>query len=556
MILLRGQRVQPLLDELNNAIQHYMQKSRFILAVLAIVGAQGCVHQTAMMDPALHSLWSGNPVPEPVLQAATLRHKQDVSLIEMQQAFALLRKGELLTDDRNQAKRHLEKAVASFDDLKEPNNFSTAFTIDSNTPYRGRPYERVLASTMLGILDIADGRCDMALPAFKTAEFLDARWQPFQFGSDAPLVYALSLRCLKQVNASQGDITRAKDGLFRSIRLNQALETVRDTLQEHARDLAQQELPSQIAFLLIDAGISSALMEAPADADASSILDKVVTDSLRFYVQVLSDKNDPLFESVSKYAKREPSAQSLLSLTNALTNALNSLVAKADTVHNIKAKLSRKLAESREIADAVSVASMQPKATLIFEGVGPKIRSEGEYKQIARILPSSEESARPGTALVTTHAHNQCGFHQEGNTLTIVMCDERMSRSETSSFAHKQDRLAAKLWSSSYQATSMVGRRFDMILKGRAEFRLGAEQTALIGGVTSLALLEAGSQLQRDCDLYGKNCESARNMQLAGAVAGVIAGGAWLAGHAVNPEADTRHLTNTFESGYLVISKK
>lgn len=543
---------KPLLDATNNAIQRYMQKPLFILAVLAMIGAQGCVHQTAMTDPALHNLWRGNPIPEPVVQAATKRWTQDTSLIEMQQAFALLRKGNLSTNDKSQAKRYLEKAVASFDDLKEPNNFSTAFTADANTPYRGRPYERVLAATTLGILDIADGRCDMALPAFRTAEFLDARWQPFQFGSDAPLVYALSLRCLKQMNASQGDIDRAKDGLFRSIRLNHALETVRDTLQEHAHDLAQQELPVQIAFLLIDAGVSSALMEAPAKADAAAILDKVATDSLRFYVQVLSDKNDPLFESVSRYSKTASSAQALLSLTN----ALNSLITKADTLHNIRAKLGRKIEEAREIAKAVSEASMLPKAMLIFDGIGPKIRSEGEYNQIARVVASSEDAAKPGVALVSAQAHDQCGFHQGEGTLTIVMCDAQASRSEARALGTKKDWLAAKLWSSSYQATSMVGRRFDKILKGRAQFRLGTEQTALIGAATALALLDTGNKLQRDCDLYGRNCDAAHNMQLAGAVAGVIAGGAWLAGRAVNPEADTRHLTDTFESGYLVIRKE
>jgi len=250
-----------------------MKKIGLVLAVIAIIGAGGCAHRTAMTDPTLSGLWNGNPIPEPALQAATEKWKQDSSLIEMQQAFALLRKGNLSADARKQAKYYLERAVASFDDLKEPNNFSKAFTADSHTPYRGRPYERVLASALLGILDIADGRCDMALPAFKTAEFLDARWQPFQFGSDAPLVYALSLRCLNQMNAPKGDMDRAKDGLFRAIRLNNAVETIRDTIQEHAHDLASQQVSSQISFLLIDAGISSALMEAPADASANDILD-------------------------------------------------------------------------------------------------------------------------------------------------------------------------------------------------------------------------------------------------------------------------------------------
>jgi len=276
----------------------------------------------------------------------------------------------------------------------------------------------------------------------------------------------------------------------------------------------------------------------------------------------LSDKNDPLYESLSNYAhkleasigskEKAPSAQALV-LVN---NSLKSLITRANAASKLRTKLERKIADAQSLTDAVSEAVVKPKAVLVFEGNGPKIRAEGEYSQIARIVPASEELARPGVSLVKARARERCGVHQDEHSLTIVMCDEQTLRSDPPSLGPKQDFVAAKLWSSSYQATSMVGRRFDKVLKGRAEFRLGAEQTALIGAVAALSLLDSGNALQRECNLYGRNCDSARNLQMAGAIAGLLAGGAWLAGRAVNPEADVRHLTNTFESGYLALRRK
>jgi hypothetical protein len=275
-----------------------------VTLTLALLGAFGCTHITSMSDPALQGLWNGRPLEADAVEHATTKWPKDVALLEMQQSFALLRKGDLSQNGRAEAKLYLERAVAAFDDLKEPNNFSTAFTTDANTPYRGRPYERVLASTFLGILDVADGRCDMAIPAFKTAEFLDARWQPFQFGSDAPIVYALTLRCLNQMRAAPGDIARAQDGLFRSVRLLETVEEVRAALEAQASHLQQQPYSTQISFLIIDAGLSSALMEAPGDAKAGDILERITSDAIRYYAQVLNDKTDPMFETLDSYAKK------------------------------------------------------------------------------------------------------------------------------------------------------------------------------------------------------------------------------------------------------------
>lgn len=516
-----------------------MRNFAFFAVLLAFLGASGCTHLTAMSDPALSGLWVGQPLSSNAIANATQNWPNEVALIEMQQAFALLKRGDLSSNTRADAKRYLERSVASFDDLKQPSNFSTAFSADANTPYKGRPYERVLASLFLGILDVADGRCDMAIPAFKTAEFLDARWQPFQFGSDAPLVYALTLRCLHQTRASSGDIDRAKDGLLRSIRLLQAVEGTR-------RMIAEEAYTDHVSLMLIDAGLSSALMEAESSANSSEILDRVVSDSMRYYVQVLADKNDPLNETLANKANAQDLVQ--------MTNALKSIVGRANRDGRLVAFLSAKINEAYTITNKVVAAVTKPKAVLVFEGTGPRIVAEGEHQEIAKVVPASEELARPEVSFMRAHAEHRCGFYQESNTLTIVLCDEATAKLEGSgNSSAKHPVKGVKLWSSSYQATSMVGRRFDKVLKGRAVFRSGSESVALIGAATAVALLHTGNTLAQECQHSGRNCEAARNMQLAGAIAGVFAGGAWLAGRAVNPEADTRHLTNTFESGYLML---
>lgn len=530
--------------------------------LLALICSFGCAHRTSMSDPALRDLWNGVPMPAGTIEEAAKKWPNDVTLLELQEGFALLRKGNFSKEARADAKRYFERAAMSFDDLKQPNNFSVAFTADANTPYRGRPYERVLASMFLGILDMADGRCDMAIPAFKSAEFLDARWQPFQFGTDAPMVYALNLRCLIHAKASQGDIVRSKEGLFRSLRMLEGVDGIRSSLENEAHDLENQDPSVQIAFIILDAGISSALMESDMKANAEEILDRVVTDSIRFYVQVLSNKDDSMYETLKVFADKlekrigskdkAPSAQAIAQIDR----SLRSLIRQANSGGRLNAKLERAIEKASTTTDAIYSAVSKPKTRLLFEGVGPSVVAEGQYSEIARVVPKKESDAKASVDRARFSVVERCGIHQRSRGLDIVLCDEKALQNDEGQPEGQDTWTGVKLWSSSYQATSMVGRRFDKILKGRAEFRMGTETAALIGAVTAVALLEIGSQLADECRRTGRNCEAAQNMQIAGAVAGLLAGGAWLAGRAVNPEADTRHVTDAFESGYLMLQKE
>jgi hypothetical protein len=183
--------------------------------------------------------------------------------------------------------------------------------------------------------------------------------------------------------------------------------------------------------------------------------------------------------------------------------------------------------------------------------------AEGEYKEVAKVVPSSGKNARPSVEMVEIKVADQCGVHQRDNGgVDFVLCDAEAMKHGDQNDDQGQLWSGVKLWSSSYQATSMVGRRFDTILKGRAEFRMGTETAALIGAATAVALFAASNDYARQCQTTGRNCEAAQNLQVAGAVAGLLAGGIWLAGRAVNPEADTRHVSDAYESGYLMLQSK
>ena len=71
----------------------------------------------------------------------------------------------------------------------------------------------------------------MALPALVDAEFLSARWKTFAFGTDAPLVYALMLRCQQQLQAPEQDKKRSAEALARSVRL----QVSREPLLQHCK---------------------------------------------------------------------------------------------------------------------------------------------------------------------------------------------------------------------------------------------------------------------------------------------------------------------------------
>jgi hypothetical protein len=162
-----------------------------IVAALALAAA--CAHAPG-----------GSPDVDTDVDGAT---EADV-LDGLEQAFLALRDG--AHDD---AHDWLELTVPAVDDLSLPGTtLEKAFASDVTKPYKGRPHERVLATTILAALDMERGRCDLALPTLRNAAFLDARSRPDE-PSDAVLVHVLALRCLQDTHASPSDVERARGDL-------------------------------------------------------------------------------------------------------------------------------------------------------------------------------------------------------------------------------------------------------------------------------------------------------------------------------------------------------
>jgi hypothetical protein len=477
-----------------------------------------------MSDPKLSRLWAGYPVSDEVIAEAKKNWPNEKTLLDMQQGLDLLRRGDLTPEETKRAETYLESAFNTFEDLKDPENFSKAFTTDSQTPFRGKPYERMMTAILLGLMDVSQGRCDRALPAFKSAEFLDARWQAFMFGSDAPMVYALTLRCQLENKTASSDVERTRDGLSKALRLQILLDPLLKELAWYA-STAPQKPEIQIALSLLEVGLPSALLVAPADADVDSIFAVASAESLRFLSRALKDKEEPYYGII--HPKLKKLGDKTAPIEQALQFIEKSVAAHADIKHL--------LVESAETLHRIEVALKNPVAAIFFDGIGPSIVREGEYNEIAKIVPGLPSYALPGVAERRISVEASCGISNPNGNLIFTMC-----RNPIAGPAIKGDYLGLKLWSSSFQATTTAGRRFDKILKGRAQFRMGTEIAAVIGAYTALALLN-----NRD-----------RNAQAAGAIVGAVAFGVWLAGRATNPEADTRQVTKNIESGYLLLLKE
>lgn len=140
----------------------------------------------------------------------------DPTLERLERAFATLRAG----GSHARARRDLELAARAFDELALPGaSLEEALASDPQKPYRGRPWERALALTLLAALDAERGRCDLAVPSLKSAALHDLRVQRDE-ASDAPVIYLLLLRCLHEIDAPVDDVARARLELERSLALD------------------------------------------------------------------------------------------------------------------------------------------------------------------------------------------------------------------------------------------------------------------------------------------------------------------------------------------------
>ena len=98
----------------------------------------------------------------------TSRLPDDAVLRDVEQAFRILRADR--PGARSRARAHLARVALVLDDLDPAGDDVALATGDRAAPWRGLPHERVLALLTLATLDVAVGRCDLALPTVKSAQ--------------------------------------------------------------------------------------------------------------------------------------------------------------------------------------------------------------------------------------------------------------------------------------------------------------------------------------------------------------------------------------------------
>ncbi|MEM7494674.1 MAG: hypothetical protein AAF471_00710 [Myxococcota bacterium] len=581
------------------------------LCLALVVLLSGCTQHALHKRPALHPLRQGKPIEEPNLRRAMEEFPKDAVWLAMLQGFALLRQPTVHQPrTRAQARALLEQAVASFEDLRDPDNFSVAFTSDADKPYRGRPHERVLTAITLALLDMAKGRHDMALATLRNGEFLSARWQRTAVGTTTPIIYALMLRCQHVLGSSRADIEQTRERLARVVRLRAAQQPLLQLLQDARASVLRPDAAAvQLAGVLLEAGVSNALLQSPRQAALEQLLQDAGAQA-KLVVGVVRDRFADLYNQVIDTRVRGSARvqgiqsprfeQAVFDRVPVEIDALVQRMGLLLTRHEpTRAELATALATAQQRARQIEKAVRQPRVDLLLTGTGPTIIREGQYKEITRIVPGAGAKTQTGglwhgRAPTTTNA--PCGFHRrDKETLQVVLCGTETfggardvaskgvpakyvnevnnfagqkgpaapPQGAASSFASKTSDAKNKppqgvqLWSSSTQATTVMGRPFDRILRGRAQLRSLTHKTATVGMWSALILFYAASATLANCQSDGSGNQACTAvgvslMIAAGATIGV-SGLLWLAGLPANPEADPRYVPTIFESIHLVL---
>lgn len=518
------------------------------------------------VSSALRDLTKGKPLPESTIAELSKKNSINATYYELLEAFAVLRQGDVSNQEQiNVAKTMLERAVLSFEDLRDPDNFSVAFTSDPKTLYRGRPHERVLAALLLGVIDMAQGRYDMATSSLRNAEFLGVRWQVIPYASTTPLVYASMLRAAHMLQASSVDQDRAKEGLYRSLRLNLLLEPLAKSVRLASRaQMRPNALAVRVAEVIFDAALGTALVLAPRNADVSGILNEAVTAAIQTLPTLKAKFEDiykevflPLAENISRVEKNMTAAdveKEALTHVEAELRKLafvTQIVIAQNPLHRVD--VDRALQLTKQYAQEITQAATAPQMVIRFSGQGPQIVREGQYNEITSIVPL-EPYHQPIIEERSVIVETGCGFHRGAHgSLVVVLCGS--DKGDLPDDARSAN--AVRVWSSTYQATSVMGREFNKVLKGRAQFRATTETIAAVGGITALALLQVGSQGYAACT--GANAQACRTANqatmAAGAIVGALSGISYLVGRATNPEADPRYIPTLFEYGDIVVQR-
>ncbi len=554
--------------------------------LLTLAGA--CATSGVSFSPGeLDPLVQLRPVSDDVVRRAVAAEPRDATLVELEQAFSLLRRARS-DDDVVRARAMLEQAFTSFEDLRDPENMSVAFTPDRNTPYRGRPHERVLAATTLALTDAVNGRCDLALPTLKAAEFLDVRWQRLAFGTDAAAVYALSVYCLAETNGRPEDVRRAEEGLRLTYRYAAAEAAARALVDEalvHAP--RRHAVATMVGGELFKLGLLTTLANNPR----ATRVDEVLAGGADAVAVVMRRADEfmalPEFADALRVAT-EAAGGTFADNTTARQFVRAHIADAVKEIAGIVAHLPDTVEAKRSFTEALTTSTARAdeslrqlrtaRVQLRFSGLGPMVVREGDYLEVARLVPRDGAHSTTALRLSTVDASTAtCGIRGErdGAGFVATLCGNTGSRAPAALASSTEAVAALEVWSSSVQATTVVGRRFDAILQGRAMFKASSAVVSTLATWSARGLLETGFTMLASCGgrsasspsssssaaaapssrqkgkakakqqaSQGNGDEACVGVAMAtitvGAVVAGVGGVAWLAGSVVNAEADPR----------------
>jgi hypothetical protein len=169
----------------------------------------GCGHTAPGAADRVMELWDKNEIPsDDAIDKAIAEAPTDEMWWQLEHGHRLLQQ-DPSARGRARARDVFVAAAARFEDTAGDDAWTTAWSEDHAKAYRARGHERVLTSLLLGIVDAADDRCDLALPSLRSAMWFGKRDAAETDAKPTALAAALVWWC--SAGAGSADQQRADD---------------------------------------------------------------------------------------------------------------------------------------------------------------------------------------------------------------------------------------------------------------------------------------------------------------------------------------------------------
>jgi hypothetical protein len=401
------------------------------------VGAVGCPPKQV---PATELYRSG------ARETALSAQREAAAVIDADQPLDQLRLASMAyaLGDAKESEAALRRAVGPMTNFRADGEFAALLAAESRKDWKGEPFEKMAAFTMLGTLLWQQGDRGNALAMFKSAVLADTGSADERFRSD--FVPGWVLQAL--VYQAEGEDENARVTMARGIDALWSRHTVEDLTYALRRvDIRGEEARVRAAKAAILAGLSSGVSASPRDAPGA----------VRATLGVLPD--------LLRLQQEKPKKERLSSLAR-FTRADFALAFDGlGMVGEVWAKGVDEVqsdAVSQGEAFATSMTSLletPPNLVLLVErGTGPRKIRTGEYGELLSILPGRHREIRPDVRL-------------DGAYVAPVFLE-----------------------SLSYQATTRGGRKVDSFLHGKAVYK----DASLISGYVALRIAEIAHYADND----------------------------------------------------------